>query len=170
MEINASCTYDLKALRAIRTSTLTKGRIAFHCIAAAIILAGIVVITVLDSFPFWLAGLCLLCAVYLLYLFRWSANIAYNKMGDRRDCVVSYIFREVGFHVSVQTKTMTEDAELLYSGLYRAREGQRYIYLYPTKRGAYTVDKSTMAPGHAAIVSDWLKNALGKNYKQTSTK
>lgn len=169
MEIKASCTFNLDAFRALRRSGLTKGRIIFYWIASAIILVDIVLLTVISSFPFWLAGLFLLWVVYVLYLYSWSAKLAYNRNKISKDCVVNYTFREDSYHSCVQTSTLSEDADIAYSGLYRVREGQRYIYLISPQHTAQIVDKTTMEPGHAAIVSGRMKNALGKNYKFTST-
>lgn len=170
MEIHASCTYNLDAIRALRRSGLTKGCIIFYWIVSAIVLGDIILLTVLDSFPFGIAGLFLLWVVYVLYLYSWSAKLAYNKNKISKDCMVNYTFREDGFHSSVRTATLTEEADIAYSGLYRVKEGQQYFYLFASRRSANIVDKTTMEPGHAAILSGWMKNALGKNYKQTTAK
>ena len=171
MEINASCTYNLEALLALRRSHMTKKRYIFLCILFAFLIVETIFLTWLDSFPFLLVAVFVLVAVLFCYLYIWAPKLEYQKRSDdRKDCVVHYTFRESTVHISVRTANVTEDTELAYAGFYRAEEGQRYFYLYPSRRAAYIVDKTTMDLGHASIISGWLQSSLGKSYKRTGAK
>ncbi|MBR3299177.1 MAG: YcxB family protein [Clostridia bacterium] len=112
---------------------------------------------------FWLViALPLLALTVFVHFF--IPKLAYDRLGNYRDCRYDYEFRDELF--TIRSSLEGEDAvgSRSYDSVARVIETSEYFFIYQTANNALAVDKSTIEGGTAEDIRAKLAPGLGKSY------
>ena len=172
MEIKASCTLDLNAIKALnglmmfRKNDPKKRMILWGIIYAVIIVCVIMLIAtygLTDEFALYLF---MLFAFLLLgcYLYFLQPRVQYKAMAKLKNAENRYVFRDETMDIISAADAFNGQSELRYSVIVRAMETSKYFFIFQTKNQAFLVDKSTITDGTPEQIREKLRSHLGKKY------
>lgn len=156
MEIRATVSYDVPALRTLNLVTLFGGK----SVAPRILISVLCLITGvwLAIFPLsdsalirWLGVLMAAVMGFLLIFVALavclSPHIAYARRKREGMEKILLIFTPDGIRSETTYRAGTERLELEWQGLSRVLESERYFFLFVTKNAALIVEKSRLCGG-----------------------
>ncbi len=171
MNIHAKCTYDSNAVRDLTHISIFKkmnpkiNLLIYAIVFATVLAAHLIVFYAFDFHE--LAYLTVFTFVFLLlkldqYLLL--PRRMYRGMKNMKDAENSYTFMAENFTVTSGTESYSGQSSMVYSGLVKVYETNRYLFLFQTNRQAYIVDKESMDEKSAEALRGRLMPYFGKKY------
>lgn len=172
MKITASAVYDLKTVKSFSRMLFTKKANPKKLfIMLGVLDFTFLIFSVMGMLVFGFSQLMLdiifmsaLLAFLFYFMYFISPKISYKSIAKLKNVKNNYIFTDDEMSVTTNSDDFQGSSVLKYSVLCRAKETNKYLYIYQTKAQAFIVDKSTIAGGTIEELRARLTSVLGKKY------
>ncbi|MBQ2943097.1 MAG: YcxB family protein [Ruminococcus sp.] len=172
MEIKATCTFDLKSIKALAHLSMfkkanPKKSIILWTVIYAVLIAVIALELILIGYDFLLVVLLCVSAfliLYRLYMFFLVPLIRYKNLGIVKGAVNEYIFTDDLLTVKTTGKEYNSEGAFRYIVFLRVWETSEYLFIYPNKRQAYLVDKSSVSDCELELIREKLTSVDNIKY------
>ena len=98
------------------------------------------------------------------YSYFFSPRNLYNRLGQYKDSVKTYIFTDDSVQISNESHNDNTTKTLAYSDLTRCYESSKFLILFQGRYRVVLVDKSTLEGGTVEELRSKLTEFLGKKY------
>ena len=171
MNINASCTFDYKSVKALTHAAsyrMLKPKTNFILL---IVLTVILILEAVYGLRYGLvsqAVILFVASAFLLggnvFAYFFLPKMQYKALGKMQGTKNEYIFCEDGIKITSEGDLFHSTGEVKYALIPKVMETSAYLFIFQNKKQAFIVDKSTVTNGSVDDIRKILYPRLKQKY------